>query len=89
MCVYTSGFRELHRALMRYMPRYAPRVFDTSGVSVRRRAARISAGKFRIVGLPTDAGPTSRVIRRAIYFTGGGSALTWSAARHLDPRRFQ
>lgn len=67
---------ELYRVLMRYTPRYAPRVFDISGISIQRRASRISAGKFRIVGLPTDAGPTSRVIRRAIYFTGGGSALT-------------
>lgn len=38
--------------------------------------SRISVGKFGIVGLPTDAGPTSRVIRTAIYFTDGGSALT-------------
>lgn len=44
--------------------------------NMREYGTTRSAGKFRIVGLPTDAGPTSRVIRKAIYFTGGGSALT-------------
>lgn len=57
-----------------------PRYSDISRIS-ESAAQRGSAGKFRIVGLPTDAGPTSRVIRRAIYFTGGGSALTYRAWR--------
>lgn len=72
---------KLYQVLMRYsMPRYVPQVLDISRIS-ESAAQRGSAGKFRIVGLPTDAGPTSRVIRRTIYFTGGGSALTYRAWR--------
>jgi len=55
------------------MSRYVPSVQYLENISASTRS-RISAGKFRIVGLATDAGPTSRVIRRAIYFTDGGSA---------------
>lgn len=55
--------------------------------NIRECGATRSAGKFGIVGLPTDAGPTSRVIRRAIYFTAGPllrRAWRSAALRPLD-----